>query len=163
MEPPATHARRASSPKPKSGDDASPTPPPADTCATCMSSPSRAAPSQAALDSVSSGGWPASSLTAGASARSAVITASTSFATSSATSGSRSSPTTSSTRPRSTAINPCRADRTLAGIIPSDGRWPMNLAFENVAAQAASPYPGAATSRATAPTSDAAAGGADSR
>eukprot|EP00965_Chrysotila_dentata_P140575 4648301-Pleurochrysis_carterae.AAC.1 len=48
---------------------------------------------EAALDSVSSGGWPASSLTAGASVRSAVITASTSRVTSSATSGSRSSPT----------------------------------------------------------------------
>eukprot|EP00965_Chrysotila_dentata_P150901 4986450-Pleurochrysis_carterae.AAC.1 len=91
MEPPATQARRASSPKPRSGSDASSTPPPADTCATCISSPSRAAPSrisaaalspsvvphlpplsvfanEAALDSVSSGGWPASSLTAGASA-----------------------------------------------------------------------------------------------
>eukprot|EP00965_Chrysotila_dentata_P024533 812184-Pleurochrysis_carterae.AAC.1 len=38
----------------------------------------------------------------------------------------------------------------------------MNLAFENVAAHAASPYPGAATSRATAPTADAVVGGADS-
>eukprot|EP00965_Chrysotila_dentata_P191838 6174791-Pleurochrysis_carterae.AAC.1 len=45
IEPPATQARRASSPKPRSGDAASPTPPPADTCATCISSPSRAAPS----------------------------------------------------------------------------------------------------------------------
>eukprot|EP00965_Chrysotila_dentata_P115821 3828511-Pleurochrysis_carterae.AAC.4 len=106
MEPPATQARRANTPKPRSGDSTSPTPPPADTCATCMSSPSHAAPSrksaaalspsvvphlpplillanEAALDSVLSGGWPASSLTAGASATSAVITASTSRVTSS--------------------------------------------------------------------------------
>eukprot|EP00965_Chrysotila_dentata_P022849 757466-Pleurochrysis_carterae.AAC.1 len=48
----------------------------------------------------------------------------------------------SSMRPRKIAISPCRADMTLVGIIPSDGRWPTNLAFENVAAHAASPYPG---------------------
>eukprot|EP00965_Chrysotila_dentata_P019960 661130-Pleurochrysis_carterae.AAC.1 len=39
----------------------------------------------------------------------------------------------------------------------------MNLAFEYVAAHAASPYPGGATSRATAPISDVAAGGVDYR
>eukprot|EP00965_Chrysotila_dentata_P011781 386703-Pleurochrysis_carterae.AAC.1 len=46
MAPPATQARRASSPKPRSGDSTSPTPPPADTWATCISLPRRAAPSR---------------------------------------------------------------------------------------------------------------------
>eukprot|EP00965_Chrysotila_dentata_P158713 5242592-Pleurochrysis_carterae.AAC.1 len=159
--PPATHASRASAPMPKSG--ASPrVPPPACACARLISSPSRAAPSRmspaacspvvvphrpphnslsndAARDSDSSGGCPASSLTAGASERSADITLSTKRATSSATSGRRSSPTTSSTRSRSSDARPWRAARTDAGTVPSAGRLPAYLPFEKIAAHAASP------------------------
>eukprot|EP00965_Chrysotila_dentata_P160604 5302815-Pleurochrysis_carterae.AAC.1 len=70
---------------------------------------------------------------------SAAITDCTRRATSSATSGSLTSPTTSSILPLSTAFSPWRADSTLEGIIPSEGRWPTYLAFENTAAQAESP------------------------
>eukprot|EP00965_Chrysotila_dentata_P107694 3557356-Pleurochrysis_carterae.AAC.1 len=91
-----------------------------------------------------------SNFTTGPRARSAVSTASASSQTSVRTAPcSLSSPTTSSMRARTADKSCWRAAVTLAGIAPSAGSTPVNFKLEKTVAQAASPYSGSPTRRAT--------------